>query len=109
MKNYTQFISVMDHKSRDLLLNIPCHHIIHQIKNRELKQLLKKLHEINIFNIFVLGTTDTINMIIQEAENTDYKKRGEKGMFGRKWAWFLTTMVCFLFRIILDVFNFGSR
>ena len=86
----------MDHKSVELLLDVPCRYTINHIKKGGVKELLKKIHDVDIFNIFILGTIDTINIVLKQAENTDYKQRGDEGMYGRNWAWFLITMVCMI-------------
>ena len=77
----------MHHNSMDLLQGVPCRHTFSRIDKEGLERQLMQLHDIHMYNIFILGSVETINMVLKEAESNDSRKN----MFSKKWAWFLIT------------------
>ena len=77
----------MHHKSMDLLQGVPCRHTFSSIDKEGLERQLMQLRDIHMYNFFILGSVETINMVLKEAESNDSRKN----MFSKKWAWFLIT------------------
>ncbi|XP_034948541.1 ionotropic receptor 25a-like [Chelonus insularis] len=78
---------VMDHKYKDLLLNIPTRHVIVKAKNNknnEIKDQMQQLRRLDIVNFFVLGEKETICNYLEIA--------GELNYVGRKYGWYAITL-----------------
>lgn len=87
------FISVMDHKYKSLLQNIPTRHIIASIDDvTSIKLHLTRFRDVDIVNFFVLGKLTTIKSVLDNANSNK--------LFGRKYAWHVITQVLKLKNIL---------
>ena len=93
----------MDHKYKNLLLDIPTRHTIQKIKETDLellRQQLRKAADIDLNNFFVLGSTDTISKVFTIGHSLK--------LIGTKYAWFGLTKVLkwgfWIFVAILEKF-----
>lgn len=84
----------MDHKYKALLQNIPTRHLIDEISTdvSKIPDQLEKLDKLDLKNFFVLGSLDTIQVVLESAE--------KKNLFNRKFAWHVLTKVLFHLQII---------
>lgn len=56
---------VMDHKYKALLQNIPTRHVITTIaKDKELKDQIDKLRNLDIVNFFIVGSPNSIKSVL---------------------------------------------
>jgi ionotropic glutamate receptor len=78
-------VTVMDHKYKSLLQNIPTRHMIVKVSEEDGPGQLANLRGKDIFNYFILGRLSTIKMVLESAE--------EKGYFQRQFAWHGITTV----------------
>jgi ionotropic glutamate receptor len=78
-------ISVMDHKYKSLLQNIPTRHMIVKADLENGEAQLKRLRERDIFNYFIVGRLTTIRKVLDSAEANNY--------FERQFAWHGITAV----------------
>jgi ionotropic glutamate receptor len=78
-------ISVMDHKYKSLLQNIPTRHMIVKADQENGEAQLKRLRERDIFNYFIIGRLTTITNVLDSADANDY--------FQRQFAWHGITAV----------------
>lgn len=79
--------SVMDHKYKSLLQNIPTRHVITPVKSfskDDIKTQLRSLRELDIVNFFVVGSLRTIKNVLEAADENQY--------FGKKTAWFALSL-----------------
>lgn len=61
----------MDHKYKSLLQNIPTRHVITAIaKDGEREQQIEKLRNLDINNFFILGTLQSIKLVLGKIDNT---------------------------------------
>lgn len=61
----------MDHKYKSLLQNIPTRHVITAIaKDGEREQQIEKLRNLDINNFFILGTLQSIKLVLGNIDNT---------------------------------------
>lgn len=61
---------VMDHKYKALLQNIPTRHVITTIaKNKELKDQIDKLRNLDIVNFFLIGSLNSIKSVLGKTSN----------------------------------------
>lgn len=74
---------VMDHKYKALLQNLPTRHVITAVaKNKDLKEQLDKLRNLDIVNFFILGSLASIKSVLEAAR---------KEYFERNFAWHAIT------------------
>jgi len=78
-------VTVMDHKYKSLLQNIPTRHMIVKVSQDDGVGQLQRLREKDIFNYFVIGRLTTINKVLESAET--------KKFFQRQFAWHGITAV----------------
>lgn len=67
-------ISVMDHKYKALLQNIPTRHVITAITNpADRQQQISKLRNLDINNFFILGSLQSIREVLgnEQEQNTE--------------------------------------
>lgn len=56
---------IMDHKYKALLQNIPTRHVITTIaKDKELKDQIDKLRNLDIVNFFIVGSPNSIKSVL---------------------------------------------
>lgn len=80
-------VSVMDHKYKSLLQNIPTRHVITPVKSfskDDIKTQLRSLRELDIVTFFIIGSLRTIKNVLDAADENQY--------FGRKTAWFALSL-----------------
>lgn len=86
----------MDHKYKSLLQNVPTRHIINEIDFKGIGRQLESFNKREVFNYFILGRTETINKVLEEA--------AEIGNFGRpQFGWYAITQVhrlCIIIKIL---------
>jgi ionotropic glutamate receptor len=78
-------VTVMDHKYKSLLQNIPTRHMIVKVSQENGAEQLKNLRDKDIFSFFIIGRLDTIQTVLNSAE--------ENGYFQRQFAWHGITAV----------------
>ena len=78
-------VTVMDHKYKSLLQNIPTRHMIVKVSQEDGVGQLKNLREKDIYNYFIVGRLATINKVLDSAEANDF--------FQRQFAWHGITAV----------------
>ncbi|XP_068084209.1 ionotropic receptor 25a [Anabrus simplex] len=81
--NYT---TVMDHKYKSLLQNVPTRHVINQIAPTEdkLREQLLRYEKLEVFSYFIVGTINTITRVLNMGS--------ELGYLGEKYAWYTITL-----------------
>ena len=78
-------VTVMDHKYKSLLQNIPTRHMIVKAAQEDGEKQLKSLREKDIFNYFIIGRLTTIMKVLDSADANEF--------FGRQFAWHGITAV----------------
>jgi ionotropic glutamate receptor len=78
-------VTVMDHKYKSLLQNIPTRHMIVKVSQENGEAQLKNLREKDIFNYFIIGRLTTISKVLDSAQANGY--------FDRQFAWHGITAV----------------
>jgi ionotropic glutamate receptor len=78
-------VTVMDHKYKSLLQNIPTRHMIVKVSQDDGEGQLRRLRERDIFNYFIIGRLTTIRKVLDSAETN--------GFFDRQFAWHGITAV----------------
>lgn len=77
---------VMNHKYKSLLLNVPTRHVINELETTidTTRLQLSKLRDLDVVNYFVLGESDSINVVLDSGESL--------GFTGRKYGWFTLSL-----------------
>jgi ionotropic glutamate receptor len=78
-------VTVIDHKYKSLLQNIPTRHMIVKVSQENGAGQLANLRGKDIFNYFIIGRLSTIKQVLDSAE--------ENGYFQRQFAWYGITAV----------------
>ncbi|XP_031337563.1 ionotropic receptor 25a-like [Photinus pyralis] len=74
---------VMDHKYKSLLQNIATRHVMAFVNTTSTAHQLVTLRDLDIMNFFILGSLDTVALVLNTADDLDY--------FSRKFAWHIFT------------------
>ena len=76
------YLTVMEYKYRDLLLNVPARHVIHPIKatDAEIRTQLRGIANVDINNFFVLASMQTVSKLLSIGQSMQ--------LSGAKYAWY---------------------
>ncbi|XP_045465403.1 ionotropic receptor 25a-like [Harmonia axyridis] len=74
---------VMDHKYKSLLQNVATRHLISEIDTAKIEAQLQRLRSLDLVNFFILGTIDSIKLVLDAAQKNSY--------LNRKFAWHAIT------------------
>jgi ionotropic glutamate receptor len=85
LSEWKDLLTVMDHKYKSLLQNIPTRHMIVKVSQEDGVGQLKRLREKDIFNYFIIGRLTTIRQVLDSAQANEF--------FGRQFAWYGITAV----------------
>nr|CAD7411030.1 unnamed protein product [Timema cristinae] len=78
-------VSVMDHKYKSLLQNLPTRHVIIKVnESMPVKKQIQKLRDLDIFNFFIVGRLSTIKDVLDNANINKF--------FAPHFAWHAFTL-----------------
>lgn len=73
----------MDHKYKSLLQNVATRHLISAIDVPKIEAQLQRLRSLDLVNFFILGTIESIKLVLDAAQKNSY--------LNRKFAWHAIT------------------